>query len=428
MTGITIPQLPDGATLDDTDLLEIVRTAEDGTQSSMRITATYVVPWLAGKDLSQSVVVPAGSAAGTTGTALADIAATANGAVQSSQIGVAGGVTGMNAEGASSAPNFTATGSGFAVQDVNGLGLRLQSNGHVYFTMAGLGGIVIPDADNTTSLGVSAYKWANVVSVLATVTGIATVGGLQTQYVLGAQQSTGNMQIGAPNPTGSVVGFVCRNQGNIYFNSYDIGTNTPGGYLLPGSDNVIVFGASSNRIAQIFAGTAAINTSDATEKTLASAESPFTLAQIKVALRPLLTRLYQWNDMIAKKGADKARYHVGYLAQDVFALLTAANIDPTMTALWCNDALTQNVLVTPGKEAVTTTDPETGEVTVVTPAVDPVYEDQPILNADGTQKYRQGLRMELVHAVLIDDSRDRIATLENNYAALLTRVAALEAK
>lgn len=61
MTGITIPQLPDGATLNDTDLLEITRTAADGTQTSMRVSASYILAWLTGKDLSQAEVTPAGS-------------------------------------------------------------------------------------------------------------------------------------------------------------------------------------------------------------------------------------------------------------------------------------------------------------------------------------------------------------------------------
>lgn len=61
MTGITIPQLPDGATLNDTDLLEITRTAADGTQTSMRVSASYILSWLTGKDMSQAMVTPTGS-------------------------------------------------------------------------------------------------------------------------------------------------------------------------------------------------------------------------------------------------------------------------------------------------------------------------------------------------------------------------------
>lgn len=61
MTGITIPQLPDGITLLNTDLLEITRTAADGTQTSMRVSASYILSWLEGKDLSQAVVTPSGS-------------------------------------------------------------------------------------------------------------------------------------------------------------------------------------------------------------------------------------------------------------------------------------------------------------------------------------------------------------------------------
>lgn len=61
MTGITIPQLPDGATLNDTDLLEITSTTASGTQISMRVSASYIMEWLTGKDLSQTIVTPSGS-------------------------------------------------------------------------------------------------------------------------------------------------------------------------------------------------------------------------------------------------------------------------------------------------------------------------------------------------------------------------------
>lgn len=61
MTGITIPQLPDGATLNDTDLLEITRTTASGTQISMRVSVSYILEWLVGQDLSQAMVTPSGS-------------------------------------------------------------------------------------------------------------------------------------------------------------------------------------------------------------------------------------------------------------------------------------------------------------------------------------------------------------------------------
>lgn len=196
-----------------------------------------------------------------------------------------------------------------------------------------------------------------------------------------------------------------RSDGSIWY----------GGNIASSNDGVQQCGTTGNRWAQVCAATGTINTSDINEKTLSTDSSAVTLDSLVEALSDLPTAVFQWNTMIAKKGADAARYHVGYIAQAVQSALTSKGIDPSKTALWCNDALTEKV-DTPVYD-------KDGKTRVGTSTV-----FNPILNADGSQKYRQGLRIDNLQAVLIEAQRRRIATLETNYATLAARVAALEAK
>ena len=69
----------------------------------------------------------------------------------------------------------------------------------------------------------------------------------------------------------------------------------------------------------VYAGTGTINTSDEREKTWRGAASPAEIA----AARRIIAELgfYQWNDAIADKGEDGARYHFGPRAQRVWAIM-----------------------------------------------------------------------------------------------------------
>ncbi len=101
----------------------------------------------------------------------------------------------------------------------------------------------------------------------------------------------------------------------------------------PGGDNTQSLGLTSFRWSVVYAGTGAINTSDATEKTLRGAPDPRVFDAVLDV--PLVE--YQWNDAIAEKGADKARLHFGVTAQAVRDAFAAHGLDPTRYALFCQD-------------------------------------------------------------------------------------------
>lgn len=100
-----------------------------------------------------------------------------------------------------------------------------------------------------------------------------------------------------------------------------------GGSLYAATDNAYAFGGSSNRCTVVYSATGTINTSDAREKTWRGA---MTEAEIAAARR-IIGELgfFQWNDAIAEKGPDGARYHFGARAQAVWAIMADEDlIDP----------------------------------------------------------------------------------------------------
>lgn len=103
-------------------------------------------------------------------------------------------------------------------------------------------------------------------------------------------------------------------------------------------DNAYSFGEPGARATVVYATTATINTSDATEKTLrpadggsglgahtmgtASADGMLTTAELAAAKDiASLTRCYMWDHAIDEKGVDHARWHYGPMAQDVATAL-----------------------------------------------------------------------------------------------------------
>lgn len=101
----------------------------------------------------------------------------------------------------------------------------------------------------------------------------------------------------------------------------------PAGNVVPGADNGQAFGWSSARWSVIFAATGTINTSDQREKQWRGAARP---AELEAARR-IIGELgfYQWNEAIAKKGADGARLHFGIRAQRIWSIMAEEGlVDP----------------------------------------------------------------------------------------------------
>jgi len=99
------------------------------------------------------------------------------------------------------------------------------------------------------------------------------------------------------------------------------------GVMRPSSDNAFALGGASNRWSVVYAGTGAINTSDEREKTW---RGELTEAEYEAGLEVIdQLGFYQWNDAIAEKGADGARYHFGVRAQQVWAIFAEHElVDP----------------------------------------------------------------------------------------------------
>lgn len=100
-----------------------------------------------------------------------------------------------------------------------------------------------------------------------------------------------------------------------------------GGPLVPTADNGFDLGHAGARLGTVFAGTGAINTSDARDKRWRGGP---TAAELAAATR-IAGELgfYQWTDAIARKGEDGARYHFGVRAQAVWAIMADEGlIDP----------------------------------------------------------------------------------------------------
>lgn len=107
--------------------------------------------------------------------------------------------------------------------------------------------------------------------------------------------------------------------------------------LRPGADNTMSCGSSGVRWTVIYATTGAINTSDANEKT-ASRSMNAKEKKVATAIKTKGPSVYKLKDSFADKG-DKARLHVGYMAQDIRDAFLAEGLDPYAYGINCLDVL-----------------------------------------------------------------------------------------
>lgn len=106
------------------------------------------------------------------------------------------------------------------------------------------------------------------------------------------------------------------------------------GVFKPATDNTVSLGTAGNRWSVVYAGTGAINTSDAREKEQMRAQ----LAAEKAAALAIKGSIsaFKFKDAVAKKGSA-ARWHFGVSAQAVAAAFLAQGLDPNAYALFCYD-------------------------------------------------------------------------------------------
>lgn len=138
----------------------------------------------------------------------------------------------------------------------------------------------------------------------------------------------------------------------------------------PGGDNVQDIGSSTAKIRNLYVGNSPIVGSDARLKTLRG-DGGFTDAELD-AWGEVEPKVYRMKAAIAEKGADKARLHAGYIAQEILAAFQARDLDAFAYGLVCQEALTEEVEVKgrgifkqPRYEAVTI-EGENGEAVPVT--------------------------------------------------------------
>lgn len=106
------------------------------------------------------------------------------------------------------------------------------------------------------------------------------------------------------------------------------------GHLVPYADNAYSLGNASSRLTQVFAATAAINTSDQRVKTSVASASDTLLDAIGNV--PIHT--FQFTDAVKKKGADVARFHTGVIAQEVQEAFSQKGLDASKYGLFCHDS------------------------------------------------------------------------------------------
>lgn len=108
-----------------------------------------------------------------------------------------------------------------------------------------------------------------------------------------------------------------------------------GGSTRPGSDNAYNLGTGTFRWKEIFAANGTINTSDADEKRVRGPLTPDELSAASEIAKAVVA--FQWNEAIEAKGADGARLHIGWIAQQVADIMRAHALDPFRYGFVCYD-------------------------------------------------------------------------------------------
>lgn len=168
---------------------------------------------------------------------------------------------------------------------------------------------------------------------------------LQSDSLIGG--SGGALLLGAINdkPFGAIKGFLTNGgsntTGDIILstrNSADDNALTPrwswtaAGHYRPYVDNAYDIASASERVRVIYAATGTINTSDARNKQQIGAIP----ADWLDAWGDVRHVRFKFKDSVAEKG-EQARWHVGYIAQEIRDAFEARNLDATVIGLLCHN-------------------------------------------------------------------------------------------
>jgi len=107
------------------------------------------------------------------------------------------------------------------------------------------------------------------------------------------------------------------------------------GHILTGTDNAQTLGTAAKRWSVVYAGTGAINTSDAREKTAVSALTPAEINAAKQLSKEIGT--YKFLASVQAKG-DAARTHIGMTVQRAMEIMESHGLAPFDYGFICHDA------------------------------------------------------------------------------------------
>lgn len=137
------------------------------------------------------------------------------------------------------------------------------------------------------------------------------------------------------------------------------------GNLLPGNtDNVENLGSATYRWATVYAGTGAINTSDAREKTPVESLTEPEIAAARALSVEIGT--YKFLASVQAKG-DAARHHVGMTVQRAIEIMEGFGLNPFSYGFICHDVWEDKFVEHPAIEAV--------EAVEAVPAVEEVRDE-----------------------------------------------------
>jgi hypothetical protein len=125
----------------------------------------------------------------------------------------------------------------------------------------------------------------------------------------------GNLGLGSPAPLATKLGVA--------------------GIIAHTADNTWSLGTPALRVSVLYAGTGAISTSDAREKTPVAPLSATEIAAGRRLAREIGT--FRFREALARKG-DGARRHVGLTVQRAVAVLEEAGLDPFAYGFVCRDS------------------------------------------------------------------------------------------
>lgn len=208
------------------------------------------------------------------------------------------------------------TADGFATSSTP---IFVSSAGKIGFndTLTPIARVQITQADGTFSFGISGTSKGIRFSHDTSYSRIEGV-----DHTLGVSQQP--IQI-----DGSIVQLLTANTVRWYLDA------ATGGFF-GGLDNAYPLGGPSNRASVVYAGTGTINTSGSDAKRhIGEANDAEKRAAARIKASP---RKYKFADAVEAKG-DAARWHIGYVAEDVRDALAAEGLDPWSYGFMCADAI-----------------------------------------------------------------------------------------